>query len=127
MLHRWSGRARIPLNANVFLDYDTGTRFTPYVGGGLGFTRADLDIAYNGANLNLSDSDTSFAWHIGGGANFELTEKVSFFVDARYQQSADAGSIRNIGDAPVPAGPGGGFFDDNLSNVLVRGGLTFNF
>ena len=113
--------------ANVFLDYDTGTRFTPYVGGGLGFTRADFDIAYNGANLNLSDNDTAFAWHIGGGANFELTEKVSFFVDARYQQSADAGSIRDIGDVPVAAGPGGGFFEDNLSNVLVRGGLTFNF
>ena len=113
--------------ANVFLDYDTGTRFTPYVGGGLGFTRADFDIAYNGPNLNLSDNDTSFAWHIGGGANLELTEKISFFVDARYQQSADAGSIRDIGDVPVAAGPAGGFFEDNLSNVLVRGGLTFNF
>ena len=33
--------------ANVFLDYDTGTRFTPYVGGGLGLARTDFDIAYN--------------------------------------------------------------------------------
>ena len=113
--------------ANLFFDYDTGTRFTPYVGGGLGITRADFDIAYNAANLNLSDNDTSFAWHIGGGANFALTDSVSFFADARYQRTSDAGSIRNIADAPVPAGPGGGFFEDNLSNVLVRGGLTFNF
>lgn len=113
--------------ANVFLDYDTGTRFTPYIGGGLGFTRSDFNIAYNGANLNLSDNDTSFAWHIGGGANFELTDRVSLFADARYQRTADAGSIRDIGAVPVAAGPGGGFFEDNLSNVLVRGGLTFNF
>ena len=113
--------------ANVFLDYDTGTRFTPYVGGGLGFTRADFDVAYNAPNLNLSDNDTSFAWHIGGGANFALTDQISFFADARYQQTVDAGSIRNIGAVPVAAGGGAGFFEDNLSNVLVRAGLTFNF
>ena len=113
--------------ANLFLDYDTGTRFTPYVGGGIGFTRTDFNIAYNAANLNLSDNDTNFAWHIGGGANVAVTDQISLFVDARYQQTIDAGSIRNIGAVAVPAGGGAGFFEDNLSNVLVRGGLTFNF
>lgn len=112
---------------NVFFDYETGTRLTPYVGGGVGFGRTDLNVAYNGLNLNLSDSDTNFAWHIGGGAKFAITDSISLFTDARYQQIIDAGSIRNIGAVPVPAGGGAGFFADNLSKVLVRAGLTFNF
>lgn len=115
--------------ANLFFDVDTGTKFTPYVGGGVGVGFLDLDISYNGPNLNLDDTDTAFGWHIGGGAKIELTESASFFVDARYQQFVNVDSLRRIGAAPVGggAGPGGGDFEDDLASVLVRAGLTYRF
>ena len=124
-----SGISGVGVFANLFFDLDTGTKFTPYVGGGVGLGFLDLDISYNGPDLNLDDTDTAFGWHIGGGANIELTESTSFFVDARYQQFVNVDSLRRIGAAPVGggAGPGGGDFEDDLASVFVRAGLTYSF
>ncbi|MEP3231982.1 MAG: outer membrane beta-barrel protein [Hyphomicrobiales bacterium] len=124
-----SGVSGVGVFANLFFDLDTGTKFTPYVGGGVGVGFLDLDVFYNGPNLNLDDTDTAFGWHIGGGANLELTESTSFFVDARYQQFVNVDSLRRIGEAPVGGGtgPGGGDFEDDLASVLVRAGLTYRF
>lgn len=115
------------LFTNLYFDYDNDSRITPYVGGGIGVAFTDLNIAYNAANLNLSDSDTNFAWHVGAGASIDVTDSLSFFADARYQQIVNASSVRNIGAVPVPAGGGAGIFEDDLSSVLVRAGLTYSF
>ena len=125
-----SNVSSVGLLANLFLDAPDalGDGVTPYFGGGIGVNIVDHGLIYNGPGLNLNDNnDTTFAWHVTAGLDFELTEQVSFFTDVGFRQSVDAGSTRRIGSAPVPAGPGGGFFEDDINSVVVRGGLTISF
>lgn len=65
-------RARVPqsLFANFYLDFVNSTDFTPYVGGGVG--------------LGFVGSDTNFAWNVGGGLAYNLTEDWKVNVGYRY-------------------------------------------
>ncbi len=114
--------------ASVYLDAENalGHGLTPYIGGGIGFSHINHDIIYGGAALNLEDDDTVFTWHITGGVNYDLNETVSTFIDVGYHQAIDAGSERRIGLASI-AGAGGGNFEDDNDQVVIRTGLKFNF
>lgn len=114
--------------ASLYFDAENalGHGITPYIGGGIGFSHINHDIVYGGNALNLEDDDTVFAWHITGGVNYDISEKVSAFIDVGYHQALDAGSQRRIGLAPAP-GAGGGRFEDDIDQVVVRSGLKFNF
>ena len=56
--------------ANFYYDIKTDTFVTPYIGGGVGF-----------AALN---SDTNFAWNVGGGFSFDMFEDVKLNLGYRY-------------------------------------------
>ena len=114
--------------ASLYFDAENalGRGITPYIGGGIGFSHINHDIVYGGAALNLEDDDTVFTWHITGGVNYDINEKVSAFIDVGYHQALDAGSQRRIGLNPI-AGVNGGRFEDDIDQVVVRSGLKFNF
>lgn len=116
---------------NLYLDADNalGNGITPYFGGGIGFSVVDHSIFYNGANLNLDDTETDFRWHLTAGVNVAVSESVSIFGDIGYHQIVDTGSLRRIGAAPVGggAGPGGGIFEDDIGSVLVKVGARVGF
>lgn len=125
-----SNVSSVGLLANLFLDAPDalGDGITPYFGGGIGLNIIDHSLIYNGPGLNLNDNnDTVFAWHVTAGVDIEINEQVSFFTDVGFHQAVDAGSIRRIGSNPVPAGPGGGFFEDDINSIVVRGGLKISF
>lgn len=54
--------AKIPQTvfANVYLDFDNSTDFTPYMGGGVG--------------IGIIDTNTNFAWNVGGGVAYNITQ-----------------------------------------------------
>ena len=66
------------LNAmgNVWLDIPTGAGVTPYVGGGVGASGFELD----------GEGKVRFAWQIGGGVAFDLSEKMALTADVRHRQ-----------------------------------------
>ena len=72
---------------NGFYDIDTGTKFTPFVGGGLGVainnTSGTATLLSNSATASYSTSKTSFAWALGGGVNYAIDSNWS--VDASYR------------------------------------------
>lgn len=113
---------------NLLFDWENAfdSGITPYVGGGVGISIVNNNIVYNGPGLNLNDSDTAFAWNIGAGASYNITERASLFVDARYQQIVDLESTRRIGSNAI-AGAGGGDFEDDFSSILVRAGISVGF
>lgn len=114
---------------NLYLDFDnfSDTGFTPYIVGGLGVSVVDLDFVYNPAvpfALNLDDSSTNFLWSVGAGTSYALTDDVSLFGDARFQQAINVDSLRRGGGTP---GVNGGRFEEDLSNVVLRAGLSYKF
>lgn len=82
---------------NVYYDIDTGTKFTPYVGAGIGYAHLKNKTKVTGStpagalNLGSSESENNFAWNVGAGVSYALNDKVS--LDAGYRYS-DYGNIK---------------------------------
>ncbi len=66
---------------NGYWDICTGTALTPYILVGIG--RAHVDIDFDG---NDDDSDNVFAYQLGGGVGYSLTENV--ILDLKYKYFA---------------------------------------
>jgi opacity protein-like surface antigen len=95
---------------NAYYDIHTGTPFTPYVGGGLGFTVNALsrDItstdSFTGTTVTASGStnDVQFAAAAMAGVNWELSTFTSLDVNYRYLYMGGSGTnvtINNINSA----------------------------
>lgn len=91
------------LMGNLLLDFDTGTAFTPYVGGGIGYAWSDLeDYGIEAVPEVLDDDDSAFAWQLIGGIGFALNQQATVTLDYRYftttadvTTTADTGSVSN--------------------------------
>lgn len=98
--------------ANTYYDIDTGTRFTPYVGAGLGFTSLDLN------NAGLSDkSDTTFTYQFRGGVDYALTKQFSVNVGYRYLDT----------DNPKFTNNDGSLFQTEYNSHAIELGLRYSF
>ena len=77
---------------NVYYDIDTGTKFTPYVGAGLGIAHLKNKLNVTATTpkvpfpINVSDTEEEnhFAWNIGLGMNYALTDNISLDLGYRY-------------------------------------------
>ncbi len=77
---------------NVYYDIDTGTKFTPYVGGGIGYAHLKNKSKVTGVdNQSSSESENNFAWNLGAGVSYAVNDKVS--IDAGYRYT-DYGNIK---------------------------------
>lgn len=73
---------------NAYYDIDTGTRFTPYVGAGLGY--AHLKAKVNDDEESFSKSANNLAWQLGAGVSYAATDNISVDLGYRY---TDYGSL----------------------------------
>jgi len=77
---------------NGYYDFINNSAFTPYISVGLGFAQVefnDLDISglgFSGSN----DEDTVFAYQLGIGVGYAVTEKVTIDVKYRYFCTEDS-------------------------------------
>jgi opacity protein-like surface antigen len=93
------GSARGDLDALVGLVngyYDIGTYagFTPYVGGGVGFSsnhfdRTGIGLGPLGANLNRN-TNTDFAWQVSAGVSYAVTPNWALDFGYRYLDMGEA-------------------------------------
>jgi len=89
--------------------------FSPYVAAGVQYRL----ISYGGDifdSLELDDSDSSFGWLVGAGAEFNVGAKTELFGEVRYESSDPDQDLSNAAD--------------DLENLdydqwSVRAGLTF--
>ncbi|MEM1390975.1 MAG: outer membrane beta-barrel protein [Pseudomonadota bacterium] len=78
----------LSLFANVYYDFDTGTAFTPYVGGGIGFS--DVDVTYEPSGVGIiDDGGTEFAYQFKAGAAYAVSETVDVFGEYAYRATED--------------------------------------
>lgn len=106
--------------ANLWLDVPVGEAIRPYIGGGIGLGRLEIDLDTTGGTSGIDDSDWAFAYQLGGGIAFGLSPNLGIDVGYRYKV---------INDAELEASAGGGTVDVETDykshNVLV--GLRLGF
>ncbi|MCL2673470.1 MAG: acyloxyacyl hydrolase [Alphaproteobacteria bacterium] len=83
------------LFVNAYYDIDTGGKFTPYVGAGIGAgliqTEGDI-VWFSGIRENTgSKTVTNFAWNLGIGVGYKITDKVVLDVGYRL---VDLGKVK---------------------------------
>lgn len=78
------------LMANMYHEYNTGTRFVPYYGLGVGLARIDADNFRTSGGTALDDDETAFAYQGNVGVNYMLTS--SSDIGARYRYTATEGA-----------------------------------
>lgn len=109
----------IELNAfmfNVYYDHDTGTAWTPYIGGGVGAAIVDFE-ASSGGNSVVDDSDTVLAFQARTGIGYEISPSVVLSVGYRFFGTDD----------PQFNVTNGGQFDSEYFSHTAEAGLRVYF
>lgn len=73
----------LSLHAAGYYDFAVGS-FAPYIGGGVGFTRTDFDVATIGATTIPGDRATDFSAFGEAGVSIPVTENLSIAPGVRY-------------------------------------------
>jgi len=70
--------------ANVWRDFNTGTNYVPFVGGGIGISTMNMEITkIENSPLSYDISDTVFAYQLGAGIGYKLTPKATINLSYR--------------------------------------------
>jgi opacity protein-like surface antigen len=93
------------LMANIWYEFDTGTALHPFIGGGLGAAIIDVDDFTFGSVGLRSDSQTAFAYQVGAGLAYDLSDNVTLTAEYRFfvAQDITAEDVIEIVDT-VPLG-----------------------
>ncbi|RJF87322.1 OmpA family protein [Oleomonas cavernae] len=101
---------------NALYDFENSSRFTPYIGAGIGAAWVYAnDIGVPGARVD--DDDVVFAYQGIAGVKVAVTGGLSLFVDYRYFATLD----------PEFDAPGGGTIESEYATHNIMAGLTYNF
>ncbi|WP_136806750.1 outer membrane protein [Desulfosediminicola flagellatus] len=115
--------------ANLIYEFDNTTKFTPYIKGGVGIAysdaRADLDIQPTFTTFGFTDrwqypdnEETTFAWSIGAGVDYNLTENLLLGLEYQYI---------DMGDISTGVDINGDWIDYDLSSHEITVGITYLF
>ena len=74
---------------NGFYDIDTGTKLTPYLGGGIGFARLDIKDLFVAGIVRGDEDDTVFAYQLAGGITYEITEQIVADLSYRFVATSE--------------------------------------
>ena len=107
---------------NVDYDFDTGSRWVPYVGGGLGLAIISLDTETAQGRSLTDDSDTVFAYQVGAGIGYEFPlpegRSVTVSLDWRYFGTQTPTFKGDVTDTE---------FEATISGHDIGIGLTYGF
>jgi len=107
------------LLANLWYDIGTDTSFTPYVGGGAGVGWADADTTFEDFPFGYGDGEAGFAFQLGAGVKFDVTEHIALDVGYRFKGILDVDFDDSDGE--------GVYKNADLYSHNVQAGVTFGF
>jgi outer membrane protein OmpA-like peptidoglycan-associated protein len=91
--------------ANVYYDFEFGSPFVPYIGGGLGVGFNNWKVKIPDADINFDYDSPLFAYQGIAGVSYYITPNLAANVEYRYFGESDAafttGSTRIKLDAPA--------------------------
>lgn len=92
---------------NAYYDIETGTPFTPYVGGGLGVAIIDADgklkVSVDGDteyDESASNTETNFAFNLAAGVGYDVNDNFTLDLGYRYADFGE-GKTGDVGFDPV--------------------------
>jgi opacity protein-like surface antigen len=108
---------------NLYYDIPTGSRFEPYIGGGIGVSRASADnlsATYPGTTVGfgISGSTTAFVYQLRAGVAYNIDNNFSATLGYRYF---------NIAKQSFDADPFGELDVDGLGVHNIELGLRYRF
>ncbi len=123
------GRTKtLSLGVAGYYDIDTGTRLRPFVGGGIDAVRVTerlTRLSATGQGSSIAGRDWGFRWHLDAGLGYQLTEKTTLELAARYAESS---SLKFAGRLPLAAGgSSAATYRPKLSATSVTVGLRQRF
>jgi opacity protein-like surface antigen len=113
--------------ANLYVDLGNYSGFSPYIGGGIGFSYVMVDDIVSQSGDDFFDvgngDDWNFAWALMAGIAYDFTPNLALDVGYRYLNLGDVSS-----DTLEDAGAGDGDFSyDNLQAHEIRVGMRYTF
>ncbi len=82
---------------NAYYDFDTGTKITPYVMGGIGYAKLKAKDQYWSEEYGKSLlNKTKFAWQIGAGASYNINNHLSVDAGYRYIDYGNAAASETV-------------------------------
>lgn len=103
------------LMVNAYWDIATGSRFTPYLGGGVGMAYVDIDGPSTPLAGTIDDDDLVLAWQLMAGVSYTLSDKMDLYGGYRFFDIGDADIETRFGD----------FEMEDLRSHIVEVGLRY--
>lgn len=94
--------------ANIWVDLPIGDTVVPYVGGGLGVGGYELD----------GEGKAAFAWQLGAGVAFKLSDTIALTADYRYRQ---------LGSTEIAYDEDAGLRVGKVKTSTLAAGVRFTF
>lgn len=76
---------------NAYYDFKNTSRFTPYIGAGIGAAHGKIELTGPGGSAD--EDDNAFAWQGIAGVTYNLTNNVDLTTDYRYFDTANFDEI----------------------------------
>ena len=80
------------LMLNGYYNFETGSKFSPYIGAGIGFARIKGSASATGVFYDYSTESikkTNFAWQAGVGVSYDITNNFAIDTGYRYMDYGD--------------------------------------
>lgn len=125
-----SGRQKsLDLGVAAYADFNRAGTVRPYVGGGIGASRVDMQVASvsnaSTAGSGINDRDWGFRWHLDAGVGLQVAQNTMVELGARYTRTS---SLRFDGQNGLAgADPQVASFEPRLSGTAVTLGLRQQF
>lgn len=103
------------LLGNVWFDLDTGSGFTPYIGGGVGV--AALNVNFDDWTWDFDGS--GFAYQLGAGVKVDVADNIALDLGYRFK-SVPGVTIEDVDNSDNQ-------FNLDLQSHVFQAGLTFSF
>lgn len=89
----------VAVMGSLIYDFENATRFTPYVGGGVGYSQTEFSGLFNGGETVQADG-RGISYQALAGLDFGLTDRISALVEARYFYGPDVEFVSLPGGFP---------------------------